>query len=136
MRACSALVIVQDVRQITHLSIAMQALALPRALAHRSAPTPRQAQRSPSCSAGVSSRHGSDSRSFAHVARPAIGKARSTLQPLCARPPSMRDAEGNVNQGQMLVFVPPHPLIKHWLAIARNEARCRVCDLIPDCDCQ
>lgn len=34
----------------------------------------------------------------------------------------MRDGEGNPNSGQMLVFVPPHPLIKHWLAIARNEA--------------
>ena len=35
-------------------------------------------------------------------------------------PPPMRDAQGNPNTGQMLVFVPPHPLIKHWLAIARN----------------
>ena len=40
-----------------------------------------------------------------------------------SRPPPMRDSQGNPNTGQMLVFVPPHPLIKHWLAIARNEAR-------------
>lgn len=45
------------------------------------------------------------------------------MQPLCARPPPMRDAQGNPNTGQMLVFVPPHPLIKHWLAISRNEVR-------------
>ena len=34
----------------------------------------------------------------------------------------MRNPDGNVNTGQMLVFVPPHPLINHWLAIARNSA--------------
>jgi uracil phosphoribosyltransferase len=39
-----------------------------------------------------------------------------------ARPPPMRDAAGNPNTGQMLVFVPPHPLLKHWLAVARSAA--------------
>ena len=32
----------------------------------------------------------------------------------------MRDASGQPNTAQMLVFVPPHPLLKHWLAVARS----------------
>ena len=32
----------------------------------------------------------------------------------------MRDAAGQPNTAQMLVFVPPHPLLKHWLAVARS----------------
>ena len=39
-----------------------------------------------------------------------------------ARPPPMRDAQGAPNTAQMLVFVPPHPLLKHWLAVARSSA--------------
>lgn len=27
-----------------------------------------------------------------------------------------------VGTGQMLVFVPPHPLVKHWVAVLRNES--------------
>jgi len=34
----------------------------------------------------------------------------------------MRDASGAPNTGQMLVFVPPHPLLGHWLAVARSAA--------------
>lgn len=31
-------------------------------------------------------------------------------------------AEGTINTGnRMLVFVPPHPLIKHWVSVLRNE---------------
>ena len=26
------------------------------------------------------------------------------------------------NPNQMLIYVPPHPLLKHWLAVARNAA--------------
>lgn len=32
----------------------------------------------------------------------------------------MRDESGQPNTAQMLVFVPPHPLLKHWLAVARS----------------
>ena len=39
-----------------------------------------------------------------------------------AQPPPMRDASGQPNTSQMLVFVPPHPLLKHWLAVARSSA--------------
>ena len=39
-----------------------------------------------------------------------------------AKPPPMRDASGQPNTSQMLVFVPPHPLLKHWLAVARSSA--------------
>lgn len=39
-----------------------------------------------------------------------------------AKPPPMRDAAGQPNTSQMLVFVPPHPLLKHWLAVARSSA--------------
>ena len=39
-----------------------------------------------------------------------------------AQPPPMRDAAGQPNTSQMLVFVPPHPLLKHWLAVARSSA--------------
>ena len=89
---------------------------------------PRQAQRAASSPiGGASSRLGCETRPFAHVARLAKSSRPRPLQPLCARPPPMRDSEGNVNSGQMLVFVPPHPLIKHWLAIARNEARFKIC---------
>ena len=28
----------------------------------------------------------------------------------------------NNNPNQMLIYVPPHPLLKHWLAVARNAA--------------
>jgi uracil phosphoribosyltransferase len=28
----------------------------------------------------------------------------------------------NINPNQMLIYVPPHPLLKHWLAVARNAA--------------
>jgi len=34
----------------------------------------------------------------------------------------MRDESGQPNTAQMLVFVPPHPLLKHWLAVARSAA--------------
>jgi hypothetical protein len=34
----------------------------------------------------------------------------------------MRDAAGAPNTAQMLVFVPPHPLLKHWLAVSRSAA--------------
>lgn len=34
----------------------------------------------------------------------------------------MRLATGAPNTGQMLVFVPPHPLLSHWLAVARSSA--------------
>ena len=40
----------------------------------------------------------------------------------CMAQPPMRDAAGQPNTSQMLVFVPPHPLIKHWLAVARSSA--------------
>ena len=29
---------------------------------------------------------------------------------------------GTPNPNQMLIYVPPHPLLKHWLAVARNAA--------------
>jgi uracil phosphoribosyltransferase len=32
----------------------------------------------------------------------------------------MRTPSGAPNTAQMLVFVPPHPLLKHWLAVARS----------------
>lgn len=34
----------------------------------------------------------------------------------------VRAAETKPPKQQMLVYVPPHPLVKHWLAIARNAA--------------
>lgn len=48
---------------------------------------------------------------------------RATRSRVCcsARPPPMRDASGQPNTSQMLVFVPPHPLLKHWLAVARSS---------------
>ncbi|TVU19656.1 hypothetical protein EJB05_35819 [Eragrostis curvula] len=30
-------------------------------------------------------------------------------------------ARSPTSDGQMLVFVPPHPLIKHWVSVLRNE---------------
>lgn len=35
---------------------------------------------------------------------------------------AVRAADPKPPKQQMLVFVPPHPLVKHWLAIARNAA--------------
>ena len=32
------------------------------------------------------------------------------------------NAEAKPNPNQMLIYVPPHPLLKHWLAVARNAA--------------
>lgn len=34
----------------------------------------------------------------------------------------MRDENGQPNTRQMLVFVPPHPLLKHWLAVVRSAS--------------
>ncbi|KAG2690658.1 hypothetical protein I3760_09G198600 [Carya illinoinensis] len=33
----------------------------------------------------------------------------------------MATEEKSISQDRMLVFVPPHPLIKHWVSVLRNE---------------
>ncbi|KAL7239137.1 hypothetical protein ACSBR2_005105 [Camellia fascicularis] len=30
-------------------------------------------------------------------------------------------SEKSISENRMLVFVPPHPLVKHWVAVLRNE---------------
>ncbi|GMY14477.1 uracil phosphoribosyltransferase isoform X2 [Fagus crenata] len=34
---------------------------------------------------------------------------------------NMATEEKSISQDRMLVFVPPHPLIKHWVSVLRNE---------------
>ncbi|CAL4901088.1 unnamed protein product [Urochloa decumbens] len=45
------------------------------------------------------------------------------LPPTAARAagPDAASARSPTSGGQMLVFVPPHPLIKHWVSVLRNE---------------
>ncbi|KAL6609870.1 hypothetical protein ACP70R_039839 [Stipagrostis hirtigluma subsp. patula] len=46
------------------------------------------------------------------------------LSPTAARaasPDAATSARSPASGGQMLVFVPPHPLIKHWVSVLRNE---------------
>lgn len=64
------------------------------------------------------------------------GQARSRCysSPLAAAPRPLRRSRTSIVTyadpqpktgppgGQMLVFVPPHPLVKHWMAICRNSA--------------
>lgn len=33
----------------------------------------------------------------------------------------MAEQQNNVSKKRMLVFVPPHPIVKHWVSILRNE---------------
>ena len=63
------------------------------------------------------------SRSRAFHARGGVAQTRARA----ARAPRASGEEGDdappparPNPNQMLVIVPPHPLLKHWLAVARN----------------
>ncbi|KAK1697690.1 hypothetical protein QYE76_014387 [Lolium multiflorum] len=51
----------------------------------------------------------------AHRPRPCLAVARA------ASADAATGAKSPVSGGQMLVFVPPHPLIKHWVSVLRNE---------------
>ncbi|TKW26962.1 hypothetical protein SEVIR_3G225300v4 [Setaria viridis] len=46
-----------------------------------------------------------------------------SLTPTAARAagPDATSTRSPTSGGQMLVFVPPHPLIKHWVSVLRNE---------------
>ncbi|KAG8085808.1 hypothetical protein GUJ93_ZPchr0010g10283 [Zizania palustris] len=50
-----------------------------------------------------------------HRARPSLAAPRA------ASPDAATGARSPTSGGQMLVFVPPHPLIKHWVSVLRNE---------------
>ncbi|KAG8085785.1 hypothetical protein GUJ93_ZPchr0010g7430 [Zizania palustris] len=50
-----------------------------------------------------------------HRARPSLAAPRA------ASPDAATGARSPASGGQMLVFVPPHPLIKHWVSVLRNE---------------
>ncbi|KAG8042945.1 hypothetical protein GUJ93_ZPchr0465g6476 [Zizania palustris] len=50
-----------------------------------------------------------------HRTRPSLAAARA------ASPDAATGARSPSSGGQMLVFVPPHPLIKHWVSVLRNE---------------
>uniref|UniRef100_A0ACD5T9E9 Uncharacterized protein n=1 Tax=Avena sativa TaxID=4498 RepID=A0ACD5T9E9_AVESA len=52
---------------------------------------------------------------LAHRPRPSLAVARA------ASPDATTGARSPASGGQMLVFVPPHPLIKHWVSVLRNE---------------
>uniref|UniRef100_A0ACD5TFR8 Uncharacterized protein n=1 Tax=Avena sativa TaxID=4498 RepID=A0ACD5TFR8_AVESA len=52
---------------------------------------------------------------LAHRPRPSLAVARA------ASPDAATGARSPTSGGQMLVFVPPHPLIKHWVSVLRNE---------------
>lgn len=52
-------------------------------------------------------------RASTHCARPASGRRHARSQVV---------AQAGKPKQQMLVYVPPHPLVKHWLAVARNAA--------------
>ncbi|KAM0851671.1 hypothetical protein ACQ4PT_052275 [Festuca glaucescens] len=52
---------------------------------------------------------------LAHRPRPCLAVARA------ASPDAATGAKLPTSGGQMLVFVPPHPLIKHWVSVLRNE---------------
>lgn len=61
----------------------------------------------------------------ARVRAPAGAAAgRPAAAPRARRPAAtpMRTAGGAPNTSQMLVFVPPHPLLQHWLSVARASA--------------
>ncbi|KAG8042953.1 hypothetical protein GUJ93_ZPchr0465g6497 [Zizania palustris] len=49
-----------------------------------------------------------------HRTRPSLAAARA------ASPDAATGARSPSSGGQMLVFVPPHPLIKHWVSVLRN----------------
>lgn len=55
--------------------------------------------------------HPSSSARLLLPARPSAPRARASLRVTANMP----------NTRQMLVLVPPHPLIKHWLAVARSK---------------
>ncbi|GBG74009.1 hypothetical protein CBR_g17719 [Chara braunii] len=63
-------------------------------------------------------RYGATARGggFGRTTRP----ARASASPSSASATATTATE--FNSRQMLVFVPPHPLIKHWIAVLRNEA--------------
>ncbi|WOL04679.1 uracil phosphoribosyltransferase-like [Canna indica] len=46
---------------------------------------------------------------------------RSRLARFAAAKPDTAMEEKPVSDDRMLVFVPPHPLIKHWISVLRNE---------------
>ncbi|XP_027071293.1 uracil phosphoribosyltransferase [Coffea arabica] len=70
----------------------------------------------------------SSSSSLYHLKNQSITSATITVFPLsrrrrraltmdCQATPEQKP----ISQDRMLVFVPPHPLIKHWLSVVRNE---------------
>ena len=46
----------------------------------------------------------------------------SSSKPRRVRPKKRRRRRTPNNPNQMLIYVPPHPLLKHWLAVARNAS--------------
>ncbi|KAM3410851.1 hypothetical protein ACQJBY_002834 [Aegilops geniculata] len=61
-------------------------------------------------------RHAAPAPLLVRRPRPSLAVARAA-SPDAATGSSRSPASG----GQMLVFVPPHPLIKHWVSVLRNE---------------
>lgn len=62
-----------------------------------------------------SARHTAPAPLLVHRPRPSLAVARA------ASPDAATGARSPLSGGQMLVFVPPHPLIKHWVSVLRNE---------------
>ncbi|CAM0955231.1 unnamed protein product [Alopecurus aequalis] len=61
-----------------------------------------------------SAHHTAPAPLLVHTPRPSLTVAR-------AASPDAATARSPASGGQMLVFVPPHPLIKHWVSVLRNE---------------
>ena len=81
------------------------------------------AKRRCSCSSSSKSDRGCfENRTRRHRFRqqyhhPTRGETRTGVRTKASSPSSPKP-----NPNQMLIYVPPHPLLKHWLAVARNAA--------------
>ncbi len=56
------------------------------------------------------------------VPKPTDGANRKNIIIIKASKEAAEENGGTPNPNQMLIYVPPHPLLKHWLAVARNAA--------------
>uniref|UniRef100_A0A452Z8V8 uracil phosphoribosyltransferase n=2 Tax=Aegilops tauschii subsp. strangulata TaxID=200361 RepID=A0A452Z8V8_AEGTS len=88
---------------------------------HRRPCAPRRLVQASSCSLASRAlvepaRHAAPAPLLVRRPRPSLAVARAA-SPDAATGSSRSPASG----GQMLVFVPPHPLIKHWVSVLRNE---------------